>query len=125
MSDGNRAILREGARERAYGQAYQPTVVDRFGVWLSARQIRRYVHSLARKRIGDFGCGYQAQFIRTVLAEIDHAVLVDSALGADLKTVPNITAIEGTLSFVLEKVPTESLDIVLCISVLEHLWDPL
>jgi len=124
MSGGNKAVLREGTRERAYGQGYQPTVIDRFGVWLSSRQIRRYVHSLVGKRIGDFGCGYQAQFVRTVLAELEGAVLVDTALAADLKTMPNITAIEGTLPGVLEQVPADSLDIVLCISVLEHVWDP-
>jgi SAM-dependent methyltransferase len=125
MSGGNRAILREGARERAYGQDYRPTVIDRFGVWLSARQIRRYAGSMAGKRIGDFGCGYHAAYVRTVLPEVEQAVLVDSALSADLKTKPNVTAIEGTLPDVLEQVPSASLDTVLCISVLEHLWDPL
>jgi SAM-dependent methyltransferase len=112
-------------RQRAYGQGYQPTIVDRFGVWLSARQIRRYVPQLAGKRVGDFGCGYQAAFARTILPEITQAVLVDSALAPDLKLLPNVTALEGTLPQVLEQVPAESLDIVLCISVLEHLWEPL
>jgi len=112
-------------RERAYGQGYQPTIVDRFGVWLSARQIRRYAGSMAGKRIGDFGCGYEAAFVRTVLGEIEQAILVDAALSADLKVVPNVSVIEGTLPDVLEQVPSSSLDIVLCISVLEHLWEPL
>ena len=125
MSDGNKAVLREGMRERAYGQGYEPTIVDRFGVWLSARQIRRYAGSLAGKRLGDFGCGYQAAFVRKVLPELQQAVLVDSALAADLKSLPNVTAIEGILPEVLEQVSPSSLDIVLCISVLEHLWEPL
>lgn len=125
MSDGNRAALREGIRERAYGQGYQPTIVDRFGVWLSGRQIRRHGGSMAGKRIGDFGCGYNAAFIRTVLSEVEQAVVVDSALAADLKRLPKVTAIEGILPGVLEQVPSASLDVVLCISVLEHLWDPL
>jgi SAM-dependent methyltransferase len=112
-------------RERAYGQGYQPTVVDRFGVWLSARQIRRYAGSLAGKRIGDFGCGYHAAFVRSVIPQLQQAVLVDSALAADLKSLPNVMAIEGTLPDALNQVPSASLDIVLCISVLEHLWDPL
>ena len=118
-------MLQEGMRERAYGQDYQPTIVDRFGVWLSARQIRRHTHSLAGKRIGDFGCGYHAAFARTALTEVERAVLVDSALAPDLKSLPKVTAIEGTLPDALEQVPPASLDIVLCISILEHLWDPL
>jgi len=112
-------------RERAYGQGYEPTLVDRFGVWLSARPIRRYAGSLSGKRIGDFGCGYQAAFVRSVLSEVQQAVLVDSALAVDLKGKPNVMAIEGTLPDALAQVPSDSLDIVLCISVLEHLWDPL
>jgi len=125
MSGGNRVVLREGMRERAYGQGYQPTMVDRFGVWLSARQIRRYAGSMAGKEVGDFGCGYDAALIRTVLPELKRAVLVDSALAADLKGSPNVQAIEGTLPDVLDGIPSGSLDIVLCVSVLEHLWDPL
>ena len=124
MSDGSKLVPREGMRERAFGQGYDPTWVDRFGVWLSARQIRRYAGSFSGRRLGDFGCGYQAAFVRTVLPELQHAVLVDAALSDDLKTRADVTAIEGILPGVLEHVPTASLDIVLCVSVLEHLWDP-
>lgn len=116
-------MMRE--RTHAFGQDYQPTIVDRFGVWLSARQIRRYTGSFAGKRLGDFGCGYHASFVRGVLSELERAVLVDVALADDLKRDPIVTAIEGTLPDALARVPSASLDIVLCISVLEHLWNPL
>jgi SAM-dependent methyltransferase len=125
MSNGDRKVPHQGARERSYGQDYQASAVDRFGVWLSARQIRRYAGLLAGKEIGDFGCGYHAAFVRRVLPELKRAVLVDLALSPDLKCTPNVTAIEGILPHVLTEVPSSSLDIVLCISVLEHLWDPL
>jgi SAM-dependent methyltransferase len=125
MSAGNRVVLREGERHRAYGQCYQPTIVDRFGVWLSERQIRRYAGSMTGKCIGDFGCGYHATLIRAILPELKQAVLVDSALAGDLKGLPNVKAIEGTLPDALAQIPSTSLDLVLCISVLEHLWDPL
>jgi SAM-dependent methyltransferase len=111
-------------RERAFGQDYQPTVADRFGVWLSARQIRKYSGSLKDKKLGDFGCGYHATFVRSVLPELERVVVIDSAISPDLKDQPNVTAIEGMLPDVLKQVPTRSLDIVLCVSVLEHLWDP-
>jgi SAM-dependent methyltransferase len=125
MSNSDRKLLREGARDRSYGQDYQVSVVDRFGVWLSARQIYRYAGSLADKELGDIGCGYQAAFVRRVLPELKQAVVVDFALSPDLKGLPNLTAIEGILPNVLTQVSSSSLDIVLCISVLEHLWDPL
>ncbi len=125
MSDESRAVLREGMRKRAYGQDYEPTAIDRLGVWLSARQIRRWAGSMAGKRIADLGCGYHAAIVRTVLPDIERAVLVDSALAADLRQSQKVTAIEGTLPDVLDQIPSATLDTVLCISVLEHLWEPL
>lgn len=119
------AAVPERTRRRAFGQGYEPTVIDRFGVWLSARQIRRYTGAFAGKRLGDFGCGYHAVFVRSVLRELQQAVLVDSALAPDLKSSPIVTTIEGSLPEALEQVASASLDIVLCISVLEHLWSPL
>jgi SAM-dependent methyltransferase len=119
MSNG-----RERVRERAFGQNYEPTVVDRFGVWLSARQIRKYAGSVGGKQLGDFGCGYHAEFVRSVLPSVERAILVDSALAEDLKAHSKVTAIEGVLPDALAQIATASLDIVLCISVLEHLWTP-
>jgi SAM-dependent methyltransferase len=115
----------EGERLTAFGQRLSPTVVDRFGVWLSARALRQEVDSFAGKRLGDFGCGYDAVFARSVLDEVASAVLIDVALADDLKAHGRVTAIEGQLPGVLADLPDRSLDVTLCISVLEHLWDPL
>jgi SAM-dependent methyltransferase len=124
LSDESKAERREGTRTRAFGQGYPPTIVDRFGVWLSSRQIRNCAGSMRQKAIGDFGCGYHAAFIRTVLSELESAVLIDSALADDLKEDPRITVVEGILPAVLKQLRADSLDIILCVSVLEHLWDP-
>jgi SAM-dependent methyltransferase len=113
------------ARTTAFGQGGSLTPVDRFGTWLSARALRRHVGSFSGKRLGDFGCGYDASFVRTVLDEVAHAVLVDVALAPDLKPHRHVTAIEGTLPEAIEDLNDDSLDVVLCVSVLEHLWDPL
>lgn len=112
-------------RLTAFGQSHAPSVVDRFGVWLSARALRRELGSLAGKRLGDFGCGYHATFARSVLDDVASAVLVDVALADDLKANRRVTAIEGQLPDALAGVPDGSLDAVLCVSVLEHLSEPL
>jgi SAM-dependent methyltransferase len=125
MSIAGSTLPREGDRRRSFGQDYQPTLVDRFGVWLSARQIRRYAGSLTGKRLGDFGCGYHAAFVRSALPMLDHVLLVDVAMAPDLKASPKVTAIEGILPDALSRADSDSLDVVLAISVLEHLWDPL
>jgi SAM-dependent methyltransferase len=112
-------------RTRSFGQEYRPTPVDKLGVWLSARQIRRCVGSLAGKRVGDFGCGFHATFVRSVLGEVAHATLIDVALAPDLKADPRVTAIEGQLPAAFARVPDGSLDLAMCVSVIEHLADPL
>ena len=115
----------EGVRRKSYGEAYRPTFVDRFGVWLSGRQIHHYVADFHGKRIGDFGCGYQAAFVRTVLDSVASAILTDVSLSQDLLAHPKVTVLPGPLPGNLAKLPSASLDVILCISVLEHLWEPI
>jgi SAM-dependent methyltransferase len=115
----------QSERLTAYGQTQSLSPVDRFGVWLSGRALRRELGSLAGKRLGDFGCGFHATFARSVLDEVGSAVLVDVTLADDLKANDRVTAVEGRLPEAAAEVPDDSLDAVLCISVLEHLWDPL
>ena len=112
------------ARDTAFGQEGRTTAVDRAGVWLSGHQIRRTVGDIAGKDVGDFGCGFEAAYMRSVLAKVRSATLVDISLADDLKSLPHVTAMEGTLPGVLDALPDQSLDVVLCMSVVEHLWEP-
>jgi SAM-dependent methyltransferase len=112
------------ARDAAFGQDGRITPVDRAGVWLSGHQIRRTAGRLDGKDVADFGCGFQATYMRTVLDRVRSATLVDIKLAGDLKSRPGVTAIEGQLPGVLAGLPDRSLDVILCMSVLEHLWEP-
>jgi SAM-dependent methyltransferase len=98
-------------------------VVDRFGVWLSSIAVRRHA-SFTGKRVADFGCGYQASVARRVLPCAQQMLLVDLQLADDLKRLPKVQAIEGRIETVLPGVASESLDVALCLSVLEHLDEP-
>ena len=111
-------------RNKSFGEGYNPTLVDRFGVWLSAWQIRRHATDFHGKRIGDFGCGYHAAFARTVLDQISSAILADVSLAPELVAHPKVTALTGPLPDILMDLQSASLDVILCISVLEHLWEP-
>lgn len=110
-------------RTQAFAQHYDPSLTDRFGVWLSGRQIRRWVPTFAGKRIADVGCGFHASFVRSVLDEIAAATLIDVALADDLKRHPKVRAVEGPLPEALARLPDGSLDVVMAISVVEHVWD--
>jgi SAM-dependent methyltransferase len=118
------APANNGVRRRSYGQAGRLTAVDRFGVWLSARQVRRAVRDFGHLRVADLGCGYRAAFGRSVLGEVDRLFLVDVALDPALRAEPKVTAIEGVLPRAAGEIGDGAADVVLCNSVLEHLWEP-
>lgn len=111
-------------RRTSYGQTGSATVVDRFGVWLSVRQIRRQVTDFGGLTVADFGCGFNARLARTLLPQAKNLILVDVALAPDLKRNPKIRAIEGALPEALADLEDSSIDLILCTSVLEHLQKP-
>jgi SAM-dependent methyltransferase len=116
-------VTAETVRTSSYGQHRAPTPVDRLGVWLSTVAVRRHGR-FAGRRVADLGCGFDAAFASTVLDVAASVVLVDVALADRLKVHPKVTAVEGSLPDVLPTLADASLDVVLCLSVLEHLWEP-
>ena len=125
MSNPKPSPPNERLREEAFGESRPLTVVDRFGVWLSGWQIRRAIPDFRGLRIADIGCGYHAAFARGVLEQVHSAWLVDVALAPALKNHPKVRALEGRLPEALAGIESESLDLLMCMSVLEHLWNPL
>jgi 2-polyprenyl-3-methyl-5-hydroxy-6-metoxy-1,4-benzoquinol methylase len=115
---------RQVERTQAFGVDYELSVMDRFGMWLSTRQIDRQVGGLRGKRLADIGCGHNAWFVRSVVDEVERAMVVDITIAEDLKAHPKLTTREGMLPDVLEGVPSGSFDVVVCNNTLEHLWDP-
>lgn len=111
-------------RENSFGELGSLTLVDRFGIWLSARQLRRWIPDFKNKKVADIGCGFQAKFARTLIEECQLTTLVDVSLATDLKQNPKIITMEGQLPQVLDKMADASQDVILCTSVLEHLWEP-
>jgi SAM-dependent methyltransferase len=111
-------------REQAFGQTVQMTPVDRFGVWLSSRGVRKAVGTFRGRDVGDFGCGYNATLARSLLPEVASMTLADVAIAEDVAGDPKVTVVEGALPGTLSQLPDDSLDAVLCLSVLEHLTEP-
>lgn len=111
-------------RTSSFGESGKVTVVDRFGVWLSKRRIQQVVGSLHGKDVADIGCGYDATFMRQVMADVGSATLLDVSLAPDLGSSPKARLIEGLLPDALKDIEDASVDVVLCMSVVEHLWEP-
>ncbi len=123
MSDPARQRVEVG-RSLSFGERHRLSPVDRLGIWLSRRQVLRWVPTVAGMVIGDFGCGFDARLVRSFLGEAARIYLVDLSLAPDLASHGQVVALTGALPEILGAIPDRELDVALCISVLEHLADP-
>jgi len=113
-----------GRGTESYGQ-HGVTWVDRFGVWLSQRAIRRWLPAGNDLRILEPGCGYRATQLMALRDRMKEGTGVDFTIAPELRTAPGLVFHEGPIEENLPKLATGAFDVVLLISVLEHLREPL
>lgn len=109
-------------REEAYGERGL-SVVDRLGVALSVRQVTRRARLSPPPRVLDLGCGHRAVLLEHLSPRIASGIGVDVSISDEARAVPRLEFIEGTIEEALPQVADASMDLVLLISVLEHLSD--
>ena len=109
--------------DESYGQ-HGLTVADRLGVWLSQRAIRRHLPKWNQLEVLELGCGYRAANLIALESKLKHGIGVDFQLAPELRTRERFTFYEGSIQEILPKLESESFDVVLLISVLEHLIEP-
>jgi SAM-dependent methyltransferase len=107
----------------SYGQR-KLTSVDRLGVWLSQRAIRRRLPKLFDLEVLELGCGYRATQLIALQPFLKRGVGVDFQIAPELRHLTRYTFHEGTIEETLPKLEGEQLDVVMLISVLEHLNEP-
>jgi SAM-dependent methyltransferase len=108
----------------SYGQ-HGLTFADRFGVWLSQRAIRRHLPKRADLEVLELGCGYRATQLLALEPFLKRGIGVDFQIASELHAMPRYIFHEGPMEEVLPKLEGERVDVVMLISVLEHLSDPL
>lgn len=113
-----------GRAAEAYGER-GTTWVDRFGVWLSQRAIRRWLPDRPGLEVLELGCGYHAANLVHLPASVARATAVDFRLAPGLRVDPRLELHEGPIEDILPTLAPGRFDVVLMISVLEHLHDPL
>jgi SAM-dependent methyltransferase len=111
-------------RQEAYGQK-RLTWVDRFGVYLSKRRILRYLPKRDDLNIVDLGCGYHATLLRALVPQAGAGLGVDVRISPEARAVPKLSFMESTIESALPELEDGRFNVVLLISVLEHLWEPL
>ena len=109
--------------EEAYGQQGL-TFVDRAGVWLSQRAIKRHLPNRPDLEVLELGCGFRAAQLVALEARLKHGVGVDFRIAPELRALEKFTFYEGPIEETLPKLVTTRFDAILLISVLEHLRDP-
>jgi SAM-dependent methyltransferase len=111
-------------RTESYGQSGL-TLVDRFGVYLSKRAILRRLPRRVSLAVLDLGCGYRATLLRALAPHLAAGVGVDVRIDPDASEGGKLTFHEASIEDALPELGAERFDVVLLISVLEHLWKPL
>lgn len=113
----------EATRSGSFAENHAPSLIDRFGVWLSRRSISRHIRTLNGTRIADIGCGYRATLAMSLLDQVEHATLLDLSLAPNLVSNSKLTTLVGPFESQVRRIPDASVDTVFCMSVLEHLAD--
>jgi SAM-dependent methyltransferase len=72
----------------------------------------------------ELGCGYRAANLIALEPKLKHGIGVDFQIAPELRTRERFTFYEGSIQEVLPKLESESFNLVMLISVLEHLIEP-
>jgi len=110
-------------RHESYGQR-KLTVVDRFGVYLSKRAVLKWLPKAQPISVLDIGCGFNATLLNSLRPQIQDGTGIDLTISDELKKTPALTFYEGRIEAELPKLSEQSFDVILFMSVLEHLWAP-
>ncbi|MBF0511041.1 MAG: class I SAM-dependent methyltransferase [Candidatus Omnitrophica bacterium] len=109
---------------KSYGTSHL-SLIDRWGTWLSRRAINRSLGDRSGISVLEIGCGYQARNLISIREHAAKMVGCDFNLSPDLKAVPKFEALEMPVESALPVLKGRQFDVILLISVLEHLMDPL
>jgi SAM-dependent methyltransferase len=101
------------------------SLLDKFGVWLSQRAIRKYLPKRSALDVLELGCGLHAKNLVALTPLLRRGVGVDFSISATAKATPKLEFFEGPVDVATSSLEPNSFDAILFISVLEHLWDPL
>ena len=108
----------------AYGQN-KLTFLDHFGVYLSSLAIKKHLPKKNDLLILDIGCGYKASLLLSLDNRIQHGIGIDFAIAPELNNQQKYTFLEMPVDTAIGQLQNISPDIIMLISVFEHLENPL
>ena len=110
-------------RQASFG-TYRLTLVDHFGIWLSRRAITNQIVGRDKLSVLELGCGYSARNLLAIEDRASKLVGVDFNLSEAVKSHPKFSPMECSAEEAIEHLRGQKFDLILVISVLEHLDNP-
>lgn len=112
-------------RKTSFGENSPLSFMDRVGIGLSNRKVINIIQKMPKKpTVLDIGCGYNASLLKTLSPAIAQGYGIDiSTKGGE--SFDNLKFMNGPLEQTINDFEASSIDVVLMISVIEHLADPL
>jgi len=107
----------------SYGQ-HGITWVDRLGVWLSQRSIRKWLPKNRKIDVLELGCGYKAAQLVALGDILNKGLGVDFHIAPELKGRADFEFLESSIEDALPRLAGRQFDMIMLISVLEHLHNP-
>ena len=101
------------------------TVLDRIRTSIVARSIRRNLPPRGDLSILDIGCGFHARHLTGLRDRLARGTGIDFRVSEECLKNPKLSFVLESAESALAGMPELRFDVVLCISVLEHLWEPL
>jgi len=103
---------------------YRLSLVDRFGIWLSRRAIKKQIVGRDKLAVLELGCGYSARNLLSIEDQASKLVGVDFNLSDVVKSHAKFIPMECSVEEAIEHLTGQKFDLIMIISVLEHLHNP-
>jgi SAM-dependent methyltransferase len=101
------------------------TPVDKFGVWLSQRAIKKHLPKHDGLDVLELGCGLNANNLIALQPQLRSGYGIDFKVSDRAKQTARLRFGEGPIEIATAGLTAQTFDAILFISVLEHLADPL
>ena len=121
----NRTLLSNAptGREQCYLEGGS-TFMDRLRIQLVGHSVLRSIPNGGSLKALDLGCGFHANYLWAIRDRLTEGVGVDFRVSDDCKRDPKLRFLLTSIETALVELPDKEFDVILFISLLEHLSNP-